>query len=342
MITIEEIQSKDNWGSGLDTLSIPLTQTYMYGEIQKSCGRQVRRFNISYNGSFIGIVQFVEYPLINGLKYWYAPYGPVLREVSLEILRLLKVELERVVIRDVAFVRLDFSPVLLPPVLQESKRVFHLAHQSSVHGAYFQPRNEWYTDISYDDDEVLLGHMHQKTRYSIKYAQRKGVSIQIVQDNLVSEMDGFLCLMKTTSNRNNFALHDESYYKTYLEEVDKEKKGFLVKAFIGDTLLATHLIIVEGDTAHYVFGASSDEKRELCGPYLAHFAAMQKARSLGLRYYNFGGISLGDNKSWGTLTVFKQKFGGQVFPHTPLLDFVVRPVWYYVYIFRKIIRSIIS
>ena len=184
--------------------------------------------------------------------------------------------------------------------------------------------------------------MHQKTRYSVRYAEKKGVKTQIIKDNFIEHLPEFLRLMKTTSDRNSFSLHSDEYYKSYFEEIEKSKSGFMVIASLDGEVLAMHFIIVESCVAHYVFGASSNSKRELCAPYLAHFNAMLEAKSRGALSYNFGAISLdGENDHWKSLTLFKQKFGGKAFVHSKLFDVVNSSFWYYCYIARKFIKKFI-
>ncbi|MDB5204589.1 MAG: hypothetical protein JWP09_617 [Candidatus Taylorbacteria bacterium] len=116
----------------------------------------------------------------------------------------------------------------------------------------------------------------------------------------------------------------------------------MIEAFYENERLASHVVFVVGDVAHYVFGASSDLHKDLCAPYLAHFNAMLKAKDMGAKYYNFGAVSVGEeNKKWQGLSSFKQKFGGEVVHHLALYDLVLKPFWYYVYITRKLIKKYI-
>jgi lipid II:glycine glycyltransferase (peptidoglycan interpeptide bridge formation enzyme) len=100
-------------------------------------------------------------------------------------------------------------------------------------------------------------------------------------------------------------------------------------------------LVVEGKVGHYVFGASSDHKKELCAPYLAHWAGMLEAKNYGALEYNFGGISENGNAPhWEKITMFKKRFGGRVVNHGPYFDIVLKPFWYYLYVFRKFIKNL--
>lgn len=342
MITLKEIQDNSDWQIGVVTHSVPLMQTFSYGEVQKKSGRNVVRFQILESGQIIGYVQFIVYPLFGDKVYWYSPYGPVLKSYSEDIFRSLKSELQRLVKgSSVVFVRLDFTPVMSSEMYMSAKKNFVVPPESSYIGAYFQPRHEWYTDIHKTPDEILLG-MHHKTRYSVRLAEKKGVTTKVVNNNLESRFNDFMTLMKGTAERNHFTLHKDDYYKDYFREVEKVGNAFIVEAWVDDSLLASHFMVVEGEVVHYLFGASSNEKRDLCAPFLAHFNAMKEGRARGGNFYNFGAISLdGENDHWKSLTAFKQRFGGDVVSHNPFLDLVQNSFWYYIYIARKFIKKYI-
>jgi peptidoglycan pentaglycine glycine transferase (the first glycine) len=342
MIILKEITKQEDWMIHGIAHSVPVMQTFVYGEIQKKTGRNIKRFQILDDNQIVGYVQFIVYPLFGDKVYWYSPYGPVLKKVTPDILKSLKIELNKLSKNsNIVFIRLDFTPVINSESLDQTRGIFVAALKSSYIGAYFQPRHEWYTDISKTPDEIL-SKMHQKTRYSVRLAEKKGVVTKIITSNLLEKFDDFMSLMKGTAHRNKFALHNDEYYRAYFEEVEKNGNAFIIEAWSDNSLLASHFVVVEGKTAHYLFGASSDEKRELCAPYLAHFNAMKECRVMGCDYYNFGAVSIeGENDHWASLTIFKQKFGGHVVTHGQFFDLVSKPFWYYIYIARKFIKSFI-
>lgn len=319
----------------------PLTQTFVYGLIQRQMGRKIKYFEIMDNGLSIGSILVVEYPLFGNITYWYAPYGPVLYKVTSEVLSDIKSKMSQIAKGSgVAFVRFDFSFDRAPTDVS-LETYFRKSPLCSTSGAYFQPRNEWFTSIDKTPEEILSS-MHPKTRYSVRLAEKKGVSTFITQTQLEGRLPVFLNLMKQTSIRNGFSLHNEDYYKHYFREVEKIGNAFLIEGIYEGEVLATHFVIIVGDVAHYVFGASSDAHKDLCAPYLVHFRAMLKAKEMGAKYYNFGAVTTGsENKKWQGLSVFKQKFGGQVFAHGSLYDLVLKPFWYYMYIARKLIKKYI-
>ncbi len=62
-------------------------------------------------------------------------------------------------------------------------------------------------------EEELLKNMHQKTRYNIRLAERKGVKVEI--DNSEKAFEEYLKLTKTTTKRQKFYAHGENYKLIY-------------------------------------------------------------------------------------------------------------------------------
>ena len=341
MIEIKEILEEKDWTPEVITVDVPIPQSWWYGEAQKKRGRQVRRYVMTRDGTPRLYVQWIEYPLISVLGYWYAPYGPVSHKLqSDEVEYMKKFFADHEDGRNLVFMRFDFYPALDSDFNSSVSNEFRKASASSSSGSYYQPRNEWFTDISGTPDEILSS-MHQKTRYSVRLAEKKGVEVTVISGkDLVSRLPDFMNLMKSTAKRNKFTLHDDFYYKVFFDEVASRSNGFLIEARYEGELLASHMIIISGTVAHFVFGGTSDSKKDLCAPYLAHFAGMKESKLLGARSYNFGGISVSSSvPEWEGVTVFKKKFGGAVVTHSPYFDLVLKPLWYFAYNFRKLLRK---
>ena len=82
-----------------------------------------------------------------------------------------------------------------------------------------------------------------------------------------------------------------------------------------------------GKTAYYLFGGSSDLKRELMPNYLLHWQAMLDFRALGCDTYDWWGIpeEPAPDHPWFGLYRFKTGFGGETVRYTGLYEHVLRP-----------------
>ena len=101
------------------------------------------------------------------------------------------------------------------------------------------------------------------------------------------------------------------------------------------------VIIVYGNTANYVYGSGSDELRTSGTSFAAQWAALQQAKKIGCRNYNFGGIVVeGIYSGWEGLTRFKKRFGGYEVNHSDFYDLVAKPFWYWLYNLRKLLKKL--
>jgi len=190
-------------------------------------------------------------------------------------------------------------------------------------------------------EEELLEAMHQKTRYSIRLSERKGVTVKIITEDFEKYFEIFYELMTETAKRNCFSLHQKSYYKNIFQNLSKIENVYLSIAMYGQKVLAIDLVIVFSGIANYVFGGSSSDERNRMPTYLAQWKAIYYAKKINCNYYNFGGISTEDKtyKGWDGLTIFKKKFGGKEVKHSDFFDVVVSPFWYHLYNIRKCLKK---
>jgi len=200
---------------------------------------------------------------------------------------------------------------------------------------------EWFLELKKSEDE-LLKEMHEKTRYSIRLAERKEITAEIVTEDFEKYFETFYTLIAGTAKRNGFSLHQKNYYDNIFQNLSKIENSYLSVARYDQKILAINLVIVFGRIANYVFGGSSDEERNRMPTYLTQWKAICYAKQLNCGYYNFGGIATENKiyKGWDGLTIFKKKFGGKEIKHSDFFDVVVSPFWYHLYNFRKRIKKI--
>jgi lipid II:glycine glycyltransferase (peptidoglycan interpeptide bridge formation enzyme) len=198
-----------------------------------------------------------------------------------------------------------------------------------------QPAKTIVLDLDKSEDELLVG-MHQKTRYNIRLAQKKGV--RIIVDN--SRIDDFLVLLAETTNRDNFFAHDGNYYRL-MAGFDSNFIRLVLAEYEGK-IIAAGLFCFCFKTAIYLHGASSDKFRNVMAPYLLQWEVIKMAKEQGLKYYDFYGI---DQIKWPGVTRFKEGFGGEEVNYAGTFDLVLKPFWYFIYNFirigKRMIRKII-
>jgi peptidoglycan pentaglycine glycine transferase (the first glycine) len=180
-----------------------------------------------------------------------------------------------------------------------------------------QPTRTILLNVS-ENEEKILSRMKQKTRYNIRLASKKGVSIHTSQD-----FDVFHQLMLKTGGRDQFSVHNLHYYQTAYEIFNPLQECELYIAYYGHEILAGLMVFRHGERAWFFYGGSSDLKREFMASYALQWEAIRWARSKGCIQYDLWGIpDYDENKLensftdradglWGVYR-FKRGFGGEV------------------------------
>ena len=209
--------------------------------------------------------------------------------------------------------------------------------RSSSHN--IQPPRTILVDLK-GSEEQILARMKQKTRYNIRLAQKKGVSVRSWGD-----LDAFHQMILVTGERDAFGVHSRAYYRRAYELFHPEGMAELLVAEHGGSPLAALMVFARGERAWYVYGASTDEGRNLMPTYLLQWEAMRWARSKGALVYDLWGVPDFDQTRleagfteqygglWGVYR-FKRGFGGQVSRAEQALDRVYNPLLYRLYEWR--------
>jgi lipid II:glycine glycyltransferase (peptidoglycan interpeptide bridge formation enzyme) len=191
-------------------------------------------------------------------------------------------------------------------------------------------------------EEELLKNMHQKTRYNIRVAEKKGV--KIIEDNSDKAFEEYLRLTKETTTRQNFYAHSERYHRLMwetLKPTNKEQKidtetltAHLLKATYQNEVLVTWIVFVLGDTLYYPYGASSTTHREVMASNLMMWEAIRFGKKLGLKTFDMWG-ALGPNPNpkdpWYGFHRFKEGYGPKPVEFIGSFDFVINKKMYFVF-----------
>lgn len=300
-------------------------QSFEWGEFQKKYGFPVKRFLIQKEKKTLAGITLIQKKIGFNYSYLYSPHGPIFKEALNEQ------EKEKVFLFFISELKeknifLRFEPdknlsFLKKPLFQKTINL--------------QPAKSIFLNLNLTE-EKLLNNMHQKTRYNLRLAQKKGVAIfESNQDNL----NDFIHLLKETSQRDNFNLHPLNYYQTMIRSINNEikEKELAIKllyARYNKKIIATGLFSFFGDTATYLHGASSNKSREVMAPYLLQWEAIKIAQKNHFSFYDFYGI---DEKKWPGVTRFKKGFGGEIINLPGTFDLVFNQTFYLGY---KLIRKI--
>jgi len=196
--------------------------------------------------------------------------------------------------------------------------------------------------------DALLNGCKPKWRYNIRLAEKKGVRIRCFSGSEAeTAISIFYKLYRETAARDGIAIHAESYYQslcTLALNPQYNTEHILISvyvAFFEDTPLAAIITLFSSVEAVYLYGASSNERRNLMPAYLLQWQAIQDAKNRGCLTYDFYGIPPSDDPEHPMhgLYRFKTGFGGMIIHRVGTLDIPVRNFRYHVYSFAERVRA---
>ncbi len=321
---IKEIGDKDSWDAFLTKQKYSsFLQASQWLDFQKNWSRKV--FPLAVLGEREEILAVAGLLLKDTpLKkpYLYCPRGPVLKEESglgEEVWKkLMKGIKDRAESEGAVFLRLEpsfFPPSDLTPLLERSVDI--------------QPSRTLILNLDQEESSLLQG-MHQKTRYNIRLAAKKGVEVRAGQR---SDFDQVWKLLEQTGQRDGFRSHSKKYYQKMLD-TDQDLIKMKVAVYEG-RIIAMGIFSFFSPVVTYMHGASSYEYRSLMAPYALQWSAMTEGRALGYLYYDFYGI---DEDKWPGVTRFKLGFGGSILEMPGTFDLPFNQRWYNIYKFLRKIR----
>jgi len=218
--------------------------------------------------------------------------------------------------------------------------ILHPASRSFILSPYYiQPPRTIVLDIR-NTEEAILARMKQKTRYNIRLAEKKGVTVRPWDD-----IAGFLAMMQVTGGRDGFGVHSLDYYRRAYELFHPTDTCELLVAEFEGRPLAALMVFANGRRAWYVYGASNDEERNRMPTYLLQWEAIRWAKARGCEEYDLWGVPDEDEAVleadfesrqdglWGVYR-FKRGFGGDVKRATQAYDRVYNPLLYKLYLWR--------
>lgn len=291
-------------------------QSFAWGDFQKTEGINAYRFafeKAELNGGFsasaklIGIAQIFKHPLPLGKSYLYIPHGPIIDEKfdEEEAWKLLIDKSREVAKKEKAIF-----------LFSEPKQKFDQVSFIKKSNKHIQAETTLILNIGPTKKEILA-QMKGKTRYNINLAKRKGTKIYISRN--LDDVSIFLNLAKKTSQRDEFRLHPDKYYRDMLKNLSHDSMIELLLARYKKKWVAAIMVLYYGRMATYLHGASDYRYRYLMAPHLLQWAAIRRAKKRGCNSYNFWGVTKSQDPAhhWAGFTRFKLGFA----PANPIVEY---------------------
>jgi lipid II:glycine glycyltransferase (peptidoglycan interpeptide bridge formation enzyme) len=325
--------SPSEWDQRLVAAGGHLLQSWAWGDLKSRFGWRACR--IAAGG---GLVQLLLRQLPLGFTIAYVPKGPVISWSNPGQNQALLAAIHQAAWQQRA-IFLKLEPDVgddRPQPIVTAARTF-LAEAGFRAAAPVQPGASQVINIEGTPADILQA-MKQKTRYNIRLAERKGVT---VRHGSQVDLATFYALAQVTSLRDGFAIHSQAYYRQAYDLFAPERCALLLAEYEGQALAAL-LVFRLGSRAYYLYGASSDRQRNLMPTYLLQWAAINWAKAQGCTRYDLWGIPEAEPQTleaefmrrndglWGVYR-FKRGFAGQVVRSIGAFDYVYRPLLYRLY-----------
>ncbi len=295
-------------------------------------GQPQRRFVAEEDGRIVALAA----PQVRALplrrSFWYLPHGPVLDyedERAGERLRAMAIGLRE------AGRNARAVAVKLEPRVEQGSPGAALFDRTALRPDP-RPLQVGQTRlVELTDDETLLAAFDKDTRYAVRRAEREGVRVQVMADaHDDTTIDRLHELVVETQRRAGFAMPSLGRYRLVWHALAAAGRARIFEAWFGERLLASGMLVLEGERSFYLFAGSLREERgepKRYATYALQWAMLRDARSQGAKVHDLWGIAppgAGPDHRWYGVGLFKKGFGGREVVWAGTWDVVVNPTLY--------------
>src|SRR5260370_3338656 len=271
-ITIQEITDRAQWNGFLTSQPRGhLLQSYEWGELNRYLGGRMFRLGALENGRVIGAMMLTVSPVpAPGLRFnWLdCARGPTVACAACAVLAALIESVQGIARAEHAVVlRLEPNIADDDPHMDEWIAAYHeLGFQTNPHAVH--GRRSWVLDIR-PDAEQLLANFKMTWRQNVRTAERKCVVIREAANE--ADFDAYYELLKITSERDAFFIHNRDYHREILRQFADQ--GDPVRDLAEDDREASgaKMLIRFGDACWVMFVPSSSNKPNLTPNSLLHY-----------------------------------------------------------------------
>ncbi len=347
-MTIDQTQSFINepsataWQQTIEQLPLShALQSWVWGDFKSRWGWSAQRLTLATPGNNERIVAAAQVlkrqiPRLSG-SILYVPKGPLFESSDSSLRLRLLPALENLAKREKAiFIKIDPEIVRYWGAEKEKESAVgaKFVQELQKRGWRFsaeqiQFRNTVELDLTKSEEE-LLAAMKSKTRYNIRLAGRKGIT---VRHGTAQDFPAIATMYAETAERDGFTIRPIDYYlDAWNSFYDAEMALPLIAEFEG-TALAAVILVRHGNRAIYMYGASTNRERKRMPNHLLQWEAIRWAKSIGCKIYDFWGAPdefVEKDPLWGVWR-FKEGFHGEVVWHIGAWDYPAKPFWYWAY-----------
>ncbi len=249
-------------------------------------------------------------PYINS-TLMYAPRGPVCDIDDEESFKELMKKVDELAKKYKAFmIKMD------PDILASNEKFKKMAEKYGFKveekiknvNTLLQPRFVFRLNLRSKTEEEIFANFHSKTRYNIRLASKKGVTLK---EGTREDLQKFQEILEVTGKRDGFYIRKKEYFEKIYDSFDSKNIKLVFAEYEGNPI-ACVLNIFYGKKEWYLYGGSLNEHRNLMPTYLLQWEMIKEALKRGCEYYDFRGVCAIDNEHYNEgLYRFKKGFNAE-------------------------------
>lgn len=277
--TVDNDSSWDELVNGLNGNPLQLSG---WGELKKRAGWQVERIAVydtaSNEHTPLALAQVLYKPLPLGItSFAYIPRGPVMKNlvdaphVYTEIVKHIKQR------RRVIAVSIE------PDVNQDSIALPKPFRRASNH---ILPIDTLILDLCQSEEDLLKGMSKKHRQYIRKSSRDTDVVIKSVNNE--AEFEQCLEVYHQTSERADFALHGDDYYRDAFHCL--KDSGRVWASYVDGKIVAFLFNTYSDKTSYELWGGATEIGQKLRANYAMKWLAIREMKEHGVERYDFGGL----------------------------------------------------
>lgn len=301
-----------------------ITQSTYWHDVKSNWGHEIVVLRDDNGKIYAGVSVLIRKIPVVGTTMLYAPRGPVCDYNNKDELEQLQKGIDILAKKYKAHIyKMD------PDVNVGESEIGQIAEDMGYKRFYgddgfetIQARFNFRMYIDGRDEKEVLMDMNSKTRYNVRLAGRRGVTVEVAD---MSKLDEFMDLMKITGERDNFTIRSKEYFEIFMNGLKEHARLYM--AYYEDEPVAGAIATNYAGKTCYIYGASDNDSRNVMPTYLIQWEMIKWAIETGCTVYDFQGISgdlSEDNPLYG-LYRFKRGFSGQIDELVGEFDYVYKP-----------------
>ncbi len=299
-------------------------QSWEWGEFRKKLGLPLLRYGIFNDNQLETAFQMTLHTIpFTSQQVGYLPKGPLPDKDLSKALAQVAKEYK------CAFIKLE------PNIAKDSTAPYSVYPKFQPSPKPLFTKYNFVLDIT-PSEEDLLKNMHSKTRYNIRLAEKRGVTIEITDTDVAFKT--FLKLHFDTTQRQGFHSHNTKYHTLAWETLRQAGMAKVAIAYYSDhnrkKPLSAWMLYSFKDTLYYPYGGSSIEHKDVMANNLLAWEVIKYGKNQGLKSFDMWG-ALGPDPDpkdpWFGFHRFKSGYGGKLVEYLGTYDLVLNDPLYWAF-----------